>query len=94
MSHSLSELKTATKWDKRIPVTGFDGDEPNTVEWLNGNIESLMNGYSKFLEDGDYEKFMPYTNQVIDFKVLRWVEQQLARLYWIKNRFTQYGSKE
>ncbi len=93
---NLSSLKTATKWDKRIPVTGFDGDEPNTIENLNGNIDNLMNEYSKFLDDGDYNKFMPYTNkgQPLDHTVLRWVEQQLARLYWIKNRFTQYGSKE
>ncbi len=95
-SSSLDSLKTATKWDKRKPVTGFDGDEPNTVEWLNSNIESLMNGYSRFLDDGDYEKFMPFTNkgQPIDYKLLSWIEQQLARLYWIKNRFTEYGSKE
>jgi len=93
---SLSDLKTATRWDKRQPVTGFDGDEPNTVEWLESNIESLMNGYGKFLNDGDYEEFMPYTNkgQPINLKLLQWVEQQLARLYWIKNRFTAYGSKE
>ena len=93
---NLSSLKTATKWDKRIPVTGFDGDEPNTIENLNGNIDNLMNEYSKFLDDGDYNKFMPYTNkgQPIDQELLSWVEQQLARLYWIKNRFTQYGSKE
>ena len=95
-SSSLDSLKTATKWDSVKPITGFDGDEPNTVEFLNSDIETLMNGYSLFLNDGDYEKYMPYTNkgQPIDLKLLSWIEQQLARLYWIKNRFTEYGSKE
>ena len=92
---NLSSLKTATKWDNiDTPPTGFDGDEPETVEMLNNNIDQLMEGYARFLDDGDYNKFMPYTNQVIDFKVLYWIEQHLARLYWIKNRFTAYGSKE
>ncbi len=66
---SLSSLKTATKYDGSIPITGYDGDEPETVHNLNTNIEYLMEGYSRFLDDGDYERFMPYTNQVIDFKV-------------------------
>ena len=42
-SSKLSKLKTATTWDKaETPITGFDGDEPNTVDNLNTNIEYLM----------------------------------------------------
>ena len=72
-------------------------DEPDYISQLNGNLDWLMEDYSQYLHDGDYEKYQPYTNNQgknIDLNVLYYVEQELSRLYWIKNRFTQRGSEQ
>ena len=64
----------------------YAANEPNYIEYVNNNLDSVMNDYSKFLNDGDYEKYMP----MIEHPDPR----ELCRIAWILNRFTKYGSKE
>ncbi len=81
------------------PLKDYAIDEPNYLEELSTweGVQFLMDDYAMYLHDGDYEKYQPYTNNKgtnIDLPTLYYVEQELARLYWIKNRFTQRGSEQ
>ena len=73
-------------------IDGYAVDEPNYLATIQNDVLSVMNHYSRFLHDGDYERFQPYT----DWKGLINIEdeKELARCAWLLNRFTKYGSKE
>ena len=66
-------------------------DEPNYLKFLHYDIDSVMNHYSTFLHDGDYEHWQPYTNGK---ELTKEDRQELTRYAWILNRFTKYGSKD
>ena len=66
-------------------------DEPNYLSFIQLEPDVIMNYYSKFLHDGDYERWQPYTNGK---QLTKEDKAELTRCAWILNRFTKYGSKE
>ncbi len=66
-------------------------DEPNYLSFLKLEIDVVMNHYSTFLHDDDYEHWQPYTNGK---QLTKEDKQELTRCAWILNRFTKYCSKE
>jgi len=61
-------------------------NEPNTIETFNKDIDKVIEHYSKFLNDGDFEKYMPMIDKPDP--------KELTRIAWIMNRFTEYGSAD
>jgi len=61
-------------------------NEPDYIEAINNNLDYIMERYSKFLNDGDYEKYMVMIDKP-DYK-------EITRIAWVMNRFTEYGSAE
>ena len=72
----------------------YAADEPNYLTFLRDEIEVVMNHYSTFLHDGDYERWQPYTDSSKDRTPTEQDRKELARYSWVLNRFTTYGSKE
>ncbi len=56
-------------------------------------VEYKLEWYSLFLEDGDYEKYMP---MIYDYtpQEKHEVQRQLVRLLWIRARCCELDSKE
>ena len=69
-------------------------DEPNYLSFIQLEPDVIMNYYSKFLHDGDYEHWQPYTDRLKDRTPTDLDRKELTRCAWILNRFTKYGSKE
>jgi len=67
-------------------MNNYACNEPNYIDMINNHLEIVMERYSEFLNDGDYEKYMPMIDKP-NYK-------ELTRIAWIMNRFTEYGSAE
>ena len=61
-------------------------NEPDYIPMINNKLDTVMNHYSRFLDDGDFEKYMPMIHSPDP--------RELTRIAWIMNRFTEYGSEE
>lgn len=72
--------------------TNYAGNEPNYIDDVNNNLDMIMEDYSMYLRDGDYERFMPMLHESLPPEFELEIYRELARLYWILNRFTEYGS--
>ena len=70
----------------------YAANEPNYLTFLRDEIDVIMNHYSTFLHDGDYEYWQPYAAEQL--QVSEEDLPELIRCAWILNRFTEYGSKE
>ena len=56
-------------------------------------IEDIAEYYSKFLQDNDYEFYMPFIHShTIDD--LKNAQKNLVKALWVRNRFTKYHSGE
>ena len=76
----------------------YANDEPDFQGFFTPSskgFDKLVDDYSEFLHDGDFTKYQGFCySKKVDYDVLYYIEQELARIYWINNRFTQYGSNE
>jgi len=70
----------------------FACNEPNYIDKINNDLDSVIEHYSNFLKDGDFERFMPMLGKPIPIELELSIYRELTRLYWILNRFTEYGS--
>ena len=61
-------------------------NEPEYIKTINKDCDKVMEHYSKFLNEGDFEKYMPMLDKP--------EPRELTRIAWIFNRFTEYGSEE
>ncbi len=78
-------------------LTDYARDEPNYVAIFQGteNFNDLVEDYATFLHEGDFEQYQIHTTTgKLHYPTLFYVERELVRLFWIKNRFTSYGSEE
>ena len=61
---------------------------------INNDLQTVMENYSKFLHDGDFEKYQPLINTPITEEIEQYLAREFARLYWIKGRFVEHLDAE
>ena len=86
-------LHQGEKLDYRWPEGIKNLEEYRMHLYNSETVEEKLNWYSIFLNDDDYEKYMPkifgYTE-----KEKKEVHRELVRLLWIRCRFCELDSKE
>ena len=74
-------------------MTNYAHEEVGIQAMVDGDMDFLMNNYSRFLHDGDFEKYQFETNDPKEIRPDRKDVEELMRYLWINNRYTIYGSK-